>query len=164
MRSRADPAAVRLAPRDAPRETHVMATYLFKTEPDEFSWDDLVRDARAPWDGVANNAALIHLRACRPGDEVFIYHTGAERRIVGLARVVREPYEDPSKPGVTRAGEPKFAVVDIEPIRPAPYPVTLAAIKADPQFAAFTLVTQSRLSVMPVPAPLDRAIRTMAGL
>ncbi len=141
-----------------------MTTYLFKTEPDEFSWDDLVRAGRAPWDGVANNAALIHLRACRPGDEVFIYHTGAERRIVGVARVAGDPYEDPSKPGVNAAGEPKFAVVDVEPIRPAPRPVALAAIKADPRFARFALVTQSRLSVMPVPAPLDRAIRTMAGL
>lgn len=141
-----------------------MTTYLFKTEPDEFSWDDLVRAGKEPWNGVTNNTALIHLRVCRPGDEVLIYHTGKERRIVGLARVVSEPYADPERPGRNAKGEPKFAVVDIEPLRPVHTPLTLADIKADDRFADFALVKQSRLSVMPVPAKLDRIIRSNCGL
>ncbi len=141
-----------------------MATLLLKTEPSEYSFDDLVRDTRAVWDGVTNPVALRNLRAAREGDEVFVYHTGDERRIVGLARVRRAAYEDPKRSGRTESGEPKFAVVDLEPLRAAPSPVTLAQVKADPRFRDFALVRQGRLSVMPVPPELDRVLRRMAGL
>lgn len=141
-----------------------MATFLFKTEPSEYSFDDLVRDRRAAWTGISNAAALGHLRAAAVGDEVFVYHTGDEKRIVGLAKVVKKPYEDPEQPGLNDKGQPRFAVVDLAPVRAVKTPVTLAQIKADKRFAEFGLVKQSRLSVMPVPAALDKAIRTMAGL
>lgn len=141
-----------------------MTTYLFKTEPDEFSWDDLVRAGRSPWNGVTNNTALLHLRTCSPSDETFIYHTGSERRIVGKARIVCAAYEDPARPGRTARHEPKFAVVDVVPVSCAKTPLTLAAMKADHRFSEFVLVRQPRLSVMPVPAKLDRMIRTLTGL
>jgi predicted RNA-binding protein with PUA-like domain len=141
-----------------------MATLLFKTEPGDYSFADLQREKRCVWTGVANPAALGHIRTAKAGDEVFIYHTGDEKAIVGLAAVVKAPYEDPKQPGKNAKGEPKFAVVDLKPLRAAKTPVTLAAVKADARFKAFPLVTQGRLSVMPVPADLDRALRSLAGL
>lgn len=141
-----------------------MATFLLKTEPDTYSYADLVRETRTAWTGVSNAAALIHLRSMRPGDECFIYHTGDEKSVVGLAKVKKGPYEDPEQPGTTQDGAPKFAVVDLVPVRAAKTPLSLASIKADKRFADFALVKQSRLSVMPVPAPLDAIIRGLTGL
>ena len=142
-----------------------MATFLLKTEPEDFSFADLVRERRAAWDGLASPAACMHLRSARTGDEAFIYHTGADRAIVGLARIVSDPYADPVHGDVrTAAGDLKFPVVDVEPITPVKTPVTLATIKADKRFASFALVRESRLGAMPVPAELDALLRTMAGL
>lgn len=141
-----------------------MATFLLKTEPGDYAWDDLVRDKRAVWDGVRNPGARSQLRKARKGDEAFIYHTGDERRIVGLAAIASDPYEDPADPGENARGEIKAPVFDLKPLRPARAPATLAAIKADPRFADFALVRQARLSVMEVPASLDRALRKMCGL
>ncbi len=141
-----------------------MGTFLLKTEPGEYSFADLQRDGRCVWDGVTNNAALAALRTIAKGDEVFIYHTGDEKAIVGLARALKPAYQDPANPGLNSKGEPKFAVVDLEPRRAAKSPMTLAAIKADRRFAKFPLVTQGRLSVMPVPPELDTAIRNACGL
>lgn len=145
-----------------------MTTYLLKTEPDDYSFQDLQSDGKTVWDGVANNAALGHIRRARKGDEAFIYHTGNERAIVGLARITSNPYEDPANPGTNAKGEPASAVFDIKPLKPAKSPVTLATIKElaanDEAFANFALVRQARLSVMPVPEDIDRALRKMAGL
>jgi predicted RNA-binding protein with PUA-like domain len=141
-----------------------MATYLLKTEPSEYSFDDLLRDKRTAWSGVSNPAALGHLRAMRAGDEAFIYHTGDEKQVVGLARVASNPYEDPKRPGKTPAGGPKFAVVDLAPVRRVKAPVTLAAIKSNPRFTGFGLVRIPRLSVMPVPDDLRAVLRSLAGL
>lgn len=141
-----------------------MPTHLFKTEPGAYSYADLAREKHAAWEGVTNNAALIHLRNCRKGDEVYIYHTADEKAIVGLARVLGSPYEDPANPGQTPSGEPRFALVDLAPVRAAKTPLTLASIKADRRFARFALVTHSRLSVMPVPPEIDALVRTMTGL
>jgi len=141
-----------------------MATFLIKTEPSTYSFADLVRDGSCTWDGVSNNTALIHLRSMKPGDDVFIYHTGDERAIVGLARVVGDPVQDPARPGTNAKGEPRFAVVTLQPVRAAPKPVELETVKKDKQFAAFPLVAQGRLSVMPVDAKSDAAIRVLAGL
>lgn len=141
-----------------------MTTYLFKTEPGDYAFADLAREGRCVWQGVKNPQALIHLRAVKAGDEVLIYHTGDEKAVVGLARVTRGAYEDPAKPGLTDSGEPKFAVVDLVPVRAAKTPATLAAIKADPRFKDFALATHSRLSVMPVPAAMESALRKLAGL
>jgi predicted RNA-binding protein with PUA-like domain len=141
-----------------------MATFLLKTEPGEYAFADLQRDKSTSWTGVSNPGALAALRSMRKGDEAFIYHTGNEKAVVGLARVSRGPYEDPGRRGTTDAGEPKFAAVDLKPVRPAKTPLTLAQIKADQRFKDFALVRQSRLSVMPVPADLDAVIRSLTGL
>src|SRR5262249_55440588 len=108
-----------------------MAWYLLKTEPSEYSFEDLTRDGRTVWSGVTNPAALINCRAVEKGDHAFIYHTGDERTIVGTARIVSAAYEDPKHPGLNPAGAPKRAVFDIEPAKPAKSPLTLDAMKAD---------------------------------
>ena len=136
----------------------LVATFLIKSDPGEYTFADLVRDGVTRWSGVTNAAALIALRAMRCGDEAFIYHTGAERAIVGLARISTDPYPDPD------SDDPRRVVVDIKPLRAVPRPVTLADIKADARFKDFALVRQSRLSVMEAPAPVAAALRTMAGL
>lgn len=141
-----------------------MTTYLLKTEPDNYAYDDLVRDKRTEWDGVRNPTALMHMRCVKKGDEVYIYHTGKERRIAGLAQVVSEVYEDPENPGLTGKGELKGPLFDIAPLRASTREVTLADIKADERFKDFDLVRLSRLSAMPVPPKLDKLLRKMAGL
>jgi len=134
-----------------------MARWLVKTEPGEFAWDDLVREGRTVWDGVRNATALIHLRQFAENDEVLVYHTGKEKQIVGIARVVRGAYADP------QADDPKLVVADLAPVAPLARPVPLRVIKADPAFAAFGLVRISRLSVMPVPEPLWRRLLALGG-
>jgi predicted RNA-binding protein with PUA-like domain len=141
-----------------------MPTFLFKTEPTEYSYADLVRDGSTLWTGVSNPQALIHLRTCRAGDDVLIYHTGSEKSIVGLARIKSAPIQDPARPGLNDRNEIKFAAVMLTPVAAAKSPVTLATIKADARFKEFPLVTQSRLSVMPVAPALAKALRTLAGL
>jgi len=132
-------------------------TWLLKTEPDDYSFADLERDGRTVWSGVANTAALIHMRSVRKGDEAIVYHTGGERAAVGLARVTSDPYPDPA------AGDPRLVVFDIVPVRGLARPVTLAEIKTDPAFAGFDLVRQPRLSVMPVPPALRRRLLALGG-
>jgi predicted RNA-binding protein with PUA-like domain len=129
-----------------------MNRWLLKTDPSTYAWADLVRVRRASWDGVANPTALSHLRAMRKGDEAFVYHTGDEKAIVGIARVASDPYPDP------KLSDPKRVVVDLEPVRALKAPVTLASVKADKRFADFALVRISRLSVMPVTAPQWEAL------
>jgi predicted RNA-binding protein with PUA-like domain len=142
-----------------------MATFLLKTEPSDYSWGDLARDKRTHWDGVTNAAAQKHMRSIKKGDEVFFYHTGNDKRIVGLAKVVKGAYPDPTKPGTTAAGDTKFVLVDIAPVRAsATDAATLAAIKADERFSEFVLVRQGRLSAMPVPTSIDKLLRKLAGL
>jgi predicted RNA-binding protein with PUA-like domain len=118
-----------------------MAKWLMKSEPHVYSWDDLVRDGGTDWDGVRNNAARLHLRAMKTGDEAFFYHSGDERRIVGIM-------------AIAGAGKPDgedgaWIKVPVAPVRPLE-PVTLKDIKAEPKLAAMELVRQSRLSVSPV--------------
>jgi len=129
--------------------------WLLKTEPDEYSFAELLRDKRAVWSGVSNPLALKHLRGVRKGDELLIYHTGKIRAAVGLARAASDPYADPSKQ------DPKLVVVDVVPERTLKEPVTLDAIKASPAFRDFELVRLPRLSVMPVPAVLWTRILQM---
>ncbi len=140
-----------------------MPTFLLKTEPGTFSYPDLVKAKRTVWDGVSNPGALAALRTIKKGDDLLIYHTGDEKAIVGMARAAGDAYADPKQPGLTAAGDIKFAVVDLVPVRAAKTPATLAAIKSDPRFAGFALVKQARLSVMAVPGPLDKVLRMMAG-
>src|SRR5687767_10833762 len=110
--------------------------WLLKTEPSTYSWDDLVREKTATWDGVSNPVALRHLAAMQPGDDALIYHTGKEKAVVGLARVTRSAYPDP------KAKDPKALVVDLEAVRPLSRAVPLTEIKADAVFASSPLVRQ----------------------
>jgi predicted RNA-binding protein with PUA-like domain len=142
-----------------------MTTYLLKTEPECYCFSDLERDGRTHWDGVTNAAAQKHMRAIREGDECLIYHTGDEKRIVGLARVVRGAYQDPHNTALSAAGEPRSVLFDLAPVQAATKDgANLAAIKADARFENFDLVRQSRLGVMPVEPKLDRILRRLAGL
>ncbi len=126
--------------------------WLLKTEPSTYAYDDLERDQKGVWDGVANPVALKHLRAMAVGDECFVYHTGDQKRIVGIARVTKAPYPDPKQ------ADPKLAVVDLVPVRRLTRPVTLSEIKGSDLFAGSDLVRLPRLSVMPFPAPLWEAV------
>lgn len=141
-----------------------MATYLLKTEPDDYSYEDLVREKKTIWDGVSNPGACVNLRRMVKGDEALIYHTGKVKAIVGVAKVVRGAYPDPKRPEETSAGDIKYPVVDITPSKAAKTPVTLKDIKADDRFADFALVRQGRLSVMEVPRKLDTILRRLTGL
>ncbi len=131
-----------------------MAKWLMKSEPNVYSWDDLVRDCGTDWDGVRNNAARLHLRSMRPGDEAFFYHSGEERAVVGIMRIAGEGKPD--------GEDGAWVKVPVEPVR-ALGPVTLKAIKAEPKLAAMELIRQSRLSVSPVRDEEWALIETMAG-
>lgn len=134
-----------------------MAYWLAKTEPEEFSYSDLERLGRDRWNGVRNFKALSHLRRMQPGDEVFIYHTGKEKAIVGVGKTASTAYPDPA------AEDERFVVVDITPAYRLPRPVTLREIKANPVFAAWELARLPRLSVMPVSAEHWRLVHQIAG-
>ncbi len=134
-----------------------MAFWLVKSEPDAFSWDQQVARVVEPWTGVRNAMARNNLRAMQPGDRAFFYHSNEGREIVGVVEVVRAAYPDPT------AEKGDWVAVDVRAVGPMPRPVTLAAIKVDPDFAAFALVRQSRLSVMPVPPPLWKKLCRMGG-
>jgi predicted RNA-binding protein with PUA-like domain len=121
-----------------------MAHWLIKSEPTVYSWDQVVKEKRTSWTGVRNAQAAINLRAMKSGDLCFFYHSNEGKEIVGIARVVKTAYPDPTD----KAG--KAVTVDVAPVEPVQPPVTLAAIKADPKFKEFGLVRQSRLSVVPV--------------
>ncbi|MDH3252844.1 MAG: EVE domain-containing protein [Ignavibacteria bacterium] len=121
-----------------------MAFWLLKTEPTVYAYKDLVRDRTATWDGVSNPTALKNIRSMKKGDLAFIYHSGAEKAIIGIAEVVKDPYPDPKKK------DPRLVVVDLKAREDLKTPVTLAEVKAGGQFADFALVRIPRLSVMPV--------------
>ena len=126
--------------------------WLLKTEPGEYSYDDLEDERRGRWDGVTNPAALRNLRAMAKGDRVLVYHTGDEKAVVGTAEVVREAYPDP------QGKNERLVVVDVEARGRLARPVTLAEIKAMPEFAESPLVRQGRLSVVPLTAAQWKAI------
>jgi predicted RNA-binding protein with PUA-like domain len=121
-----------------------MPHWLVKSEPNSYSFADLQRDGRTVWDGVRNNAAALHLKGMRVGDELFVYHSQEGLAVVGIARVAREAYPDPGD----AAG--RFVAVEIEPVRALARPVTLAEMKAEPALAGMAMLRQSRLSVSPV--------------
>ncbi len=131
-----------------------MAGYwLVKQEPSAYPFSQLVKDRRTEWDGVRNYQARNNLKAMKKGDLVLYYHSVKEKRVVGIARVVREAYPDPS------TDDPRWVAVDLEAVRPLERPVTLEEIKADPKLAEIPLVRQSRLSVMSLKkAEFDRIL------
>ncbi|SDF03115.1 EVE domain-containing protein [Sporomusa acidovorans] len=133
-----------------------MAYWLAKTEPESFSYADLQRLGRDRWNGVKNFVALKHMKSMKPGDFIFIYHTGREKAIVGVAEIVSVPYPDPA------ATDRRFIVVDVEPRYLLGRPVTLKEIKATAAFYHWELVRQPRLSVMPVSHEHWELIHAMA--
>jgi predicted RNA-binding protein with PUA-like domain len=118
--------------------------FLVKEEPEHFSYDTFVKDGGATWSGVRNPVAQRHLKSMKKGDEVFYYHTGKEKSVVGIARATSDAYPDPAD----KTG--RSHVVDLAPVKKLARPVTLAEVKADKRFADFLLVRIARLSVMPV--------------
>ena len=135
-----------------------MALWLFKVEPDCYSFADLKRDKKTNWDGVSNAAAQKNLRAVAKGDRVLYYHTGDEKAVVGIAEVIGGPTIDPADD----AG--KKVYVTVKPVTALAAPVTLAAIKADPAFAGWELVRLPRLSVMPVTVEYWARVEELAGV
>lgn len=130
--------------------------WLLKTEPSEYSYTDLEKENTAVWDGVKNALALKNMRTMRTGEEVFIYHTGKERRIVGVARVASIAYPDPKLTDVKRL------VIDIQAVRKLPH-ITLAQIKQDENMKGFELIRLPRLSIVPVLPQHWQRLLEMAG-
>jgi len=125
-----------------PEGDNLVAYWLMKSEPESYSWADLTRDGGTEWDGVRNNAARLHLRAMKKGDEAFFYHSMSDKAVVGIMRITREAQPDPK--------DNDWVSVRVEPVKPLSRPVTLAEIKAEPSLAKMELIRQSRLSVAPV--------------
>ena len=134
-----------------------MAHRLIKSEPSAYSWPQYVKDKKTSWTGVRNAQAAINLKAMKSGDLCFFYHSNEGKEIVGIAKVVKTAYLDPTD----KAG--KAVTVDVAPVEPLKNAVTLAAIKADPKFKEMGLVRQSRLSVSPVGDEHWKLILKMAG-
>ena len=135
-----------------------MATWLFKTEPETWSWQQQKKKGAAgePWSGVRNHQAKLNMMAMKKGDLGFFYHSGKERQIVGIVEVIREYAPDPSD----ESG--RFGMVDFRAVRAIEPPVALATIKADPRLAKMALVANSRLSVQPVSADEWRIVLSLA--
>jgi predicted RNA-binding protein with PUA-like domain len=131
--------------------------WLLKTEPATYSYEHLEKDGRTVWDGVRNNLALVHLRAMKAGDRVLIYHTGAIKAVIGLAKVIKAAYPDPKQ------DDPRLVVVEISAEKRLARPVPLAEVKADASLAGFPLVRMPRLSAMPVTAAQWKRLMEMAG-
>jgi predicted RNA-binding protein with PUA-like domain len=131
--------------------------WLVKTEPSEYSWDDLVREKTGVWDGVRNFEARNNLRAMRRGDRVLVYHSNPEKSVVGIARVTKTAYPDPT------ADEGDWSVVELAPLQKLEQSVSLERIKADKALAKMVLVRRGRLSVVPVAEPEFRRILKLAG-
>ncbi len=132
-----------------------MAHWLMKSEPESYGWQDLVRDGGTEWDGVRNNAARLHLKAMKAGDEAFFYHSMSDKAVVGIMRITREAGPDPK--------DGDWVSVRVEPVRALTRPVTLAEIKAEPKLAQMELIRQSRLSVAPVREDEWRKVLEMSG-
>lgn len=131
--------------------------WILKTEPTSYSYEQLARDRKTAWDGVKNPLALKHIRAMHRGDQALIYHTGKEKAIVGLAKIVSEPYPDPA------AADPKLVVVDVRAVKSLERMVPLAAIKAEKSLADLALVRMGRLSVVPATSAQWKRLLRMAG-
>jgi len=134
-----------------------MAHWLIKSEPSAYSWDQLVKEKHTAWTGVRNPQASLNLKAMKSGDLCFFYHSNEGKEIVGIAKVVKTAYPDPTD----KAG--KAVAVDVAAVEPVKQPVGLAALKADARFKDFKLVRQSRLSVVPVSDEHWKLIQKMSA-
>jgi predicted RNA-binding protein with PUA-like domain len=135
-----------------------MATFLFKTEPTTYSFDDLIRDKSTVWDGIKNPLALKHLSAVRKGDTIAVYHTGDEKQVVGLALADSNSFPDP------KLKDPKRLVVRLKAGKPLPFPVPLSTFRTDEVLGTADLVRLPRLSVMPLTAAQLKRLLERAGL
>ena len=131
--------------------------WLVKQEPSSYSWSDLVAEGETSWTGVRNFTARNNLRKMRKADEVLFYHSGEEKAVVGIAKVMRTAYPDPT------AKEGDWSTVDLAAVKPLARPVTLREIKANSRLRGIPLIRQSRLSVMPLAEPEFLEIVNMAG-
>jgi len=134
-----------------------MNYWLVKSEPGAYSWDDFVKLGRDHWDGVRNYQARNNMKLMKVGDEVFFYHSVNEKQIVGIAKVVKEYYQDPT------TDDERWVVVDMVPVRKLKKPVTLGQIKAEKGLDGFALIKNSRLSVMPVSNDQYRILHKMSN-
>lgn len=134
-----------------------MAYWLVKSEPKAYSWDQLVKDEQTVWSGVRNYAARLHLRNMKKGDDVFFYHSNEGTDIVGIAKVLKEAYQDPT------TGDERWVAVDLKVHKKLKKPVALDAIKKDKRLANMALVRISRLSVQPVTDKEHDVIMELAG-
>jgi predicted RNA-binding protein with PUA-like domain len=134
-----------------------MAHWLVKSEPSAYSWDQLVNDKQTSWTGVRNYAARIHLRAMKKGDEVFFYHSNDGMEIVGIAKVVKEAYQDPT------TDDDAWVAVDLKAVRKLKHPVSLAQIKTDKRLSDMALIRLGRLSVQPVTDKEWEIVMGLAG-
>ncbi|MBT2188453.1 EVE domain-containing protein [Sphingobium nicotianae] len=133
-----------------------MRYWLMKSEPDAFSWDDLVKKGRAEWDGVRNHTAQLNMKAMALGDRALFYHSNIGLECVGIMEIVRTAQQDSTDP------TGKWMAVEVAPVKPLKRFVTLKAIKAEPSLAGMELIRQSRLSVAPVRAEEWAKILDMA--
>lgn len=134
-----------------------MAYWLVKSEPSAYSWDDLIKEKQTCWSGVRNYAARIHLRTMKKGDEVFFYHSNEGTDIVGIAKVIKEAYQDPT------TNDDRWVAVDLKPVKKLKNPVTLDTIKKEKKLAEMALVRISRLSVQPVTEQEWKIVMGLAG-
>jgi predicted RNA-binding protein with PUA-like domain len=134
-----------------------MAHWLIKTEPEEYSWPDLRRDRKTAWTGVRNFQARNNLRAMERGDLCLVYHSMSEKAVVGVARVTKPAYPDPT------ATEGDWSCVDVVPVASLKRPVGLDQIKSDPRLASMAILRQSRLSVTPVTEAEYRRVLELGG-
>lgn len=134
-----------------------MPYWLVKSEPFKYSWEQFVKDKKTFWDGVRNYAARNNLRAMKKGDEVLFYHSNEGVEIVGIAKVAKEYYQDPT------TVEEAWVVVDLKPVRKLNKTVTLVKVKADKRLENMALVRLGRLSVQPVTADEWKVVMELAG-
>jgi predicted RNA-binding protein with PUA-like domain len=135
-----------------------MSHWLVKSEPEVYSWDQLINDKQTRWDGIRNYAARLHLRAMKKGDQLFFYHSNKGTEIVGIAMVSKEAYPDPT------SADPAWFAIDIKPFKKLKKPVSLDQVKKEKKLAAMALVRISRLSVQPVTEDEWQIIMKMGGM
>jgi predicted RNA-binding protein with PUA-like domain len=134
-----------------------MAHWLVKSEPNHYSWDDLVKEKQTCWTGIRNYAARLHLRNMKKGDEVFFYHSNEGTDIVGIAKVVKEAYQDPTTP------DDRWVAVDLKPVKKLKKPVSLETIKKEKRLSQMALVRIGRLSTQPVTDAEWKVVMELAG-
>ena len=146
-----------LSKKSSARKTGASGLWLVKQEPETYSWDDFVRDARTDWTGVRNFQARNNLRQMKAGDRVLFYHSGKGKCVVGIAEVAKAAYPDPT------ADDPQWVAVDIKPVKPLNEPVPLASIRYHAKLSNLPLIRQSQLSVMPLTKEEFETILTMGA-